>query len=347
MGAVTRGSAVPLRLDLVGLAIAGAFAGWVLVSAQATGGDPADYFATLAIFVAAYLVGRLTANWAWVTAAAMGVAFGGWILTTDGALDGGPLAGPLGYANANAALAVQVAAVLLVAATRTRPLIGRLLLAAASVPVLAVAWFNESWAALGGGAVLFAVGLVVILVEPRRGALPVLVCGLVVAAALAGQVAVAAGVGDDAAARAVSERRVDLWSDAANLVRSEPLIGHGPQSFATASPTAASDTDTQAAHSAVLEVAAETGLVGAGLLLMLVAWAFWSLALTSAGPGIVGAVGWTAFCLHALVDYVADYPVVVGAAAVSLGLAVGPYRLTAQNSSMSPSVSDQPARSGG
>ncbi len=346
---------MPVRSDLVGLAIAGAFAGWVLVSAQTTGGDPADYLATLGVFVGAYAVGRLTGRWAWAIAAVVATAFGAWILTTDGALDGGPLAGPLGYANANAALAVQVAAVLLVAATRTTPMTGRLLLAAASVPVLSVAWFNESWAALGGGAVLFAAGLVVLLVSPRSGRLLVLACGLLVAVAVAGQATVALGVGGDAAARAVSERRVDLWSDAADLARSEPLTGHGPQSFATASPTAASDTDTQAAHSAVLEVAAETGLVGAALLLLLVAWAFWSLALTQAGPAIVGAVGWAAFCLHTLVDYVADYPLVVGAAALSLGLAVGPYQdrrraggsHRRQNSSMSPNVSDQPASSGG
>ena len=140
------------------------------------------------------------------------------------------------------------------------------------------------------------------------------------------QVLIASGIGDGPAASALSQRRVDLWSDAALLIRQEPIFGHGPQSFATASPTAASDPDTRAAHSELLQMAAETGLVGAGLLLLVVGWAYLALGRAAeSGPAIVGAFAWSAFVLHALVDYVANFPLVVAAAGLALGLAVGPY----------------------
>jgi O-antigen ligase len=313
-------------VDLIGLGVGCALAGWSVVSAQMRGGSPRDYVGAIGLFAISYLVGRLAAARAAVVAVVVAGVFGAWVLTTGGAFSGGPLAGPLGYANANAALAVQVATVLLVAATRAGNRTARLLLALASLPVLSLAWFNDSLAAMIGGVALFAVALAILLKgAPATSTVAIGCCGLILGVAVVGQVLVASGVGSGVAARGVSERRVELWTDAVHLVRSQPVLGHGPLSFATESPTASADPDTRAAHSAVLQVAAELGLIGAGLLLLLTAWAYWTLTLAAPAPGIVGAIGWTALCLQALVDYVANYPMVLAAAGLALGLAVGPY----------------------
>ena len=343
----------PARLDLIGLGLLGILAAWVLLSAELEGGDPRDYLGMLGLLACGYLAGRLSARWAWIVATVVAVGFGTLILATPDALAGGPLAGPLGYANANGALAVQVAAILLVAATRTKPTVGRVLLMAAAVPTFSLAWFNKSSAAMLGGGALLLVGLVAVTARPRRSLLAISGCGLIVAVAVIGQMLVATGTGDSRVASLVTERRVELWTDAIHLAWSAPLTGYGPHSFSTKSPTAASDPDTRAAHSAVLQVAAETGLVGASLVLLLVAWAFVALGWTSAQPGLVGAVAWTAFCLQALVDYVANFPLVVATASLALGLAVGPYwRDQAKgshrrhNNLMSPAVSDQAANPG-
>ena len=190
-----------------------------------------------------------------------------------------------------------------------------------------MAWFNHSSAAVIPGVALFGVAVLVVVLKPRRSGTAVAVSAAIVGLAVVLQLLIAVGIGDHLAARSeLTQRRVSLWTDAVHLARHEPLVGYGPQSFATASPTAASDPDTRAAHSELLQVAAETGLVGAGLLLALVGWAYLALAhAAQPGPAVVGAVAWSAFALHALVDYVANFPLVVATAGLALGLAIGPY----------------------
>lgn len=327
--------------DVLGLSLLACLAGWALLAAQARGGDATDLVVSLVLLGAAYIAGRRTSRWAWAVAILVLGTFVGWELSSEGALDGGPLAGPLGYANANAALAVQVVGVCLVAASRCRSVGARVAFALAAIPVLACTWINGSAAGLVLGAALLATGLAVLIKPPSNPGPAVAAAGVIVAVAVVGQLLIAAGVLDDQASRALSERRVALWSDAVDLAQSQPIFGHGPHSFATSSPTAASDTDTQAAHSALLETAAETGWVGAGLLLLVAGWAFVALARgTDPAPCVVGAAAWSAFALHSLVDYVADFPAVIAIAGLTLGLAIGAYR---QNNSMSPRVSAQPA----
>ena len=169
---------------------------------------------SLALLAAGYLLGRLTARWSWVVAVLAIGGFGAWVLVTPGAFSGGPLAGPLGYANANAALAVEVAAIGLIAATRSRRTVARALLVVAALPVLAVAWFNHSWAALLPGLALFVITVIVLYRQPRRSGAAIVTATAIVGLAIVGQLLVATGTGDGPAARAFSERRVDLWTDA-------------------------------------------------------------------------------------------------------------------------------------
>ena len=332
----------PWGSEVIGCTLLGALAGWVWLSAELRGGDPAEILQTLAILGGVYVLGRLTAGWAWIVAAAAVGAFGWWVLTQPGSLEGGPLAEPLGYANANAALAIQVGGIALVAAVRTRSRVLRWVLVLGAVTAMAVAIPNDSRAAIAVGLVLFGVALYTIVMVPRTSWKWLVASFGVVVTAIIGQVLIATGPKSESW---VSERRVSLWSDAVDLARSEPLFGHGPESFATASATAASDPDTQATHSVVLEMAAEVGFVGAALLLVLFAWTFVSLAsAANVSAAIVGGVAWAAFALQSLIDYVADFPMVVAAAGLSLGLARGSMR---QNSSMSPRVNDQSLAGGG
>lgn len=157
-----------LGRDLVGVALVTGLAGWSLLSAHLRGGDALDMVGVLALLAGGYLLGRLTAGWAWVVAAVSVVGFATWVVVTPGALSGGPLAGPLGYANANAALAVEVAAIALTAAARSRRGAAKVVLAAAAVALLGVAWANQSWAALLPGLALVVIAVTVVVVQPGR-----------------------------------------------------------------------------------------------------------------------------------------------------------------------------------
>jgi ABC-2 type transport system permease protein len=156
------GTIRPSVLLFVGLALVTALAGWSLLSAHLRGGNPRDMVGSLALLAGSYLLGRLTARWSSVVAALSIAGFGAWIALTPGAFSGGPLAGPLGYANANAALAVEVAAIAVIAAARSRLTAAKAVLAAAALTLLTVAWVNQSWAALLPGLALVVVAMAVV-----------------------------------------------------------------------------------------------------------------------------------------------------------------------------------------
>ena len=122
----------------------------------------------------------------------------------------------------------------------------------------------------------------------------------------------------DPAARVLTERRLDLWDDAVGLAAEHPVTGVGAGRFEEESATARASRDTKPAHSTWLEAAAETGVPGA---LLLLALALWPLAAVGTGrAAAVGAAAWTAYCLHASVDYVTDSVGVVVLAALVVGL---------------------------
>ena len=209
-----------------------------------------------------------------------------------------------GYLNADAAWAVQglaAAALVVVAARRTGSrVLGVVLMAALGLQPL----LTGSWAAVLGGVLVAAAALVAL---PARR---VAAAGL---AALVAVVGVTAGLAvahdanpdlTDPAARVLTERRLDLWADAVGLAADHPVTGVGAGRFEEESATARASRDTKPAHSTWLEAAAETGLPGG---LLLVALALWPLAAVGTGrAAAVGAAAWTAFCLHASVDYVTD-----------------------------------------
>jgi O-antigen ligase len=93
--------------------------------------------------------------------------------------------------------------------------------------------------------------------------------------------------------------------------------------FAETSPTALTDADARWAHSAYLQVAAETGVMGVVLLGTLLSWVFGALFRSRQDIRliVIGTAAATALAVHAAIDYVAHFPAVVIIAALLAGLA--------------------------
>jgi O-antigen ligase len=313
----------------VGIALAIAASGWVVLSSAASGASARGPLLLAVPAVAAYVVGRLTGPRLRVPVASVlmtvvlvSLAVGAHAIPVD--RPGAQVLETtlLGYLNADAAWAVQgmaLAALVLVASGS-----GWLRVAAAVVlgllglqPAL-----TGSWVAVVGGMLVL---LALLLARRDRVAARAATAGLVV---VTGVVATTAALGlahlgepdaTDPAARVLTERRIDLWADAVRISGDHPVTGVGAGGFEETSPTARASRDTKPAHSTWLEAAAELGLPGALLLLALALWPF--TALGTGPPAVVGAAAWTAFLLHASVDYVSRSEAVVVLAAFVVGLA--------------------------
>jgi hypothetical protein len=118
--------------------------------------------------------------------------------------------------------------------------------------------------------------------------------------------------------------RVVLWSEGYELVRAHPLRGVGPDLFRVASRTAQSRPGVlEWVHNEFLQVAAETGLVGLGLVFALFGWLFVRLARTRTVPSAVAALAVAALGIHACVDYVFHSPILPALASAMAGSATG------------------------
>ena len=110
-------------------------------------------------------------------------------------------------------------------------------------------------------------------------------------------------------------------------LRDAPLRGHGPGSYAP--PTPVFDLDLRWAHHEYLQQAAEAGVVGLVLLLVLVAWLFaylWWGRRRGLARTVAGATAVTLVALHATVDHVLHTAVVPLTLAVLVGWATADPR---------------------
>lgn len=246
-----------------------------------------------------------------------------------------PGAAPLGYANANAALAIQVIGLSGIAGVRGE-LRWRLGLAAAAMLAFAGVLANSSRAAIPLAIVVLALTIWVLWRTPVRAA-PVACVAFVLVAATAGVFwrLVAQVSSQEASARpdwtrlVADPTRWQLWQDAWDLWRSSAETGHGPGSFEAFSPLAR-DPDTAAAHSILLQVGAEAGWVGVALLAVI--WLA-GLLVAASSPGrtaIPAIAAWSALALHSLVDHLVDFAPVMIAAGLVLGSAAGADRSSAE-----------------
>lgn len=314
---------------------------WVVLSAGRADVSPRDMLAMLGLLVGAYALGVLVHRWV-VPVAFVGLAVMVYVLyVSQRPFSGAPLADPLNYANANGALYVQVAALsgLAAASTRQPGIVAPLVLATGAVASLP---FVVGSAAAAAGAVI-VVGATLLALTPLAGPLVKVAAALGIAAIMVTGAATALvaehygnGSPTDFCTRCpagttaigpkpkivagLSERRIELWRDAERLGRVHPVFGVGPGRFRIVSPISRYDKDTRAAHSQLLEQAAETGLVGGLLLLGLALAVLLGITAASSKAGLVAVAAWTAFCLHTEVDYVADFVWVVVPAGLVAGL---------------------------
>lgn len=238
-------------------------------------------------------------------------------------LESEPGKGPLGYPNANAALAVQVlslSGLVLLATPRARR---RGLVAACVLCLVAVA-LNRSTAGVAVAVPVAVVVAVVARVRPTGRWWP--------------GVAVVVGVGAATTSAALIVRaaqpprfppwaraafdtvREQLWQDAASLWHARPLTGSGPGSFSHATRLSV-DADTLSAHSSVLQVGAETGWVGVGFLAAVGLTGLLWAARGRTGEALVGTAAWTALLVHSTADHLIEFGPVVLFAGVVLGWA--------------------------
>lgn len=295
-------------------------AAWVLVSSIGGRGDPWPVVGVIAMAICCHLAGRFVPRpvvpWA---ALGLGVGIIGAVLVGSGTL-ADPLAGPLGYANANAALVVQGAAALAVAGW-AGPAWLRLPTGVGVVGCLLVCLQVGAVAATVSCAVVLVVMLAVESEGGRRSAVALSVALLVAGSALA--FVAGLGVLDGTIGDTFSQRRVTLWQQGVEAIGDRPLLGAGARDFREVSTAAARDADTREAHSEFVQRAAESGFPG--LLLELAAVVVVAVALVRRGtPAAACALaGWAALWANAGVDWVLAFPAVVAAGALLSGLGLG------------------------
>lgn len=308
--------------DAAGIALVAAFGAWTLVSGLVRSGNPWPQLALLAAAVTAYVVGRVQGGRrpVFVPAAVAVSIIVGAVASGPAALSGGPAAPPLGYGNANGALyALGVAAACAVAVLADKEPV-RLV-----AGVLAVVFVGLAIATLSKTAAILAVGVLAVgVIAGRLGRWVVVVAPLVVMATFT--VTIVLGVNHGrlpSLFEELSARRTALWRDAMEIIADDPVFGAGPGMFAETSPIAAADADAGWAHSAYLQVGAETGVFGAALLGLLLLWVFGALYRSRQDVRliVIGTAAVTAFAVHAAIDYVAHFPAIVVVAALLAGLA--------------------------
>lgn len=235
-----------------------------------------------------------------------------------------PGKGPIGYPNANAALAVQLVA--LSGLVALDPSSRRRALAAVALGALAIV-ANRSAAGMVVVVPLIATVLLALRLAPGRRRRPAAAIGVI---ALTSTTAVLVALSRRAAwpqpaIEAFDLVRRQLWLQSWEAFRQAELFGSGPGGFATIN--AFADPDLGSAHSLPLQVAVELGAVGLVLLVVvyLLGLAVAARAATPAHTWVATA-GWSALAVHAFVDHLLEYWPVPLAAGLVLG-----YGLVAQS----------------
>ncbi|WP_436791319.1 O-antigen ligase family protein [Yinghuangia sp. YIM S10712] len=316
------------RLDLLGAVLIAVAGVWALIAAAGRPASPEGFLLGLLTAAAAYAAGRVAgARSAFGVCVSLAVAVAVLLLLSPDALSGGTLAEPLGYGNANGALAVQAVAAACLAALCATSERRRGEMQVLAALLVSGVFATRSLAAVFGAVAVLMVGLTAQSAR-RRGSFVVAgaVCVALVAAGtvyLGGDRAERASGVRGTAAESLTERRIDLWHDAIESAKDHPSRGTGPGTFLADSPTARADADTKSAHSQWLRQAAEQGIPGVVWLLALLGWAYVRLWRSPQDPAVVavGAVALTAFAVHASMDYVAEFPAVLVATGLVLGVA--------------------------
>lgn len=324
-------------LDRIAIVLIALWLAWVPAAAMLAGrpvplGGP--YLVAPLVAVAGIIAGRLLAprgNSAAVAWALLGVAVyfvAACLLTPQ------PGKLPLRYANANAAVGVQLLALAGLAAlsrptppldapaSARRPTTRGWVLTVAAAACVGIVVVNDSKAAM---IVIAPVVVAVLWAGLRRSGPPRALTLAAGALALVG----AGWVGLDLAARpawpaallrALDPARQQLWQDALGVWLRHPVTGGGPGAFAEAS-LLARDPDTATAHSSLLQVGSELGVVGVALFAALLLVGLGLATRGSRAAGLIAAAAWTALAIHSFADHLYEFPAVTFAAGIVLGWA--------------------------
>jgi O-antigen ligase len=323
----------PWPIELIGLLLFLAAAGWAFLSALASGGDPIEVAAMLVAVLLVFWGARVvTGRFPTLVAAmvALGIASAGVLFGADLFTDG-PLGGPLGYTNASAALYLQgvVASLMLFVESRRALRVAAL---AATLAFCVATLLTGSQAANA----LLALPAIALLGSSRRAAGRVIVLFLALfLTALASTILIGATYSHHGSAGGItglidttlSSRRSALWHDALVLTTDNPIVGVGPGRFRYESPVARSDRDAAWAHNGFLQQGSEGGVPALVLAVSIVVWAFIRL-LRAPRPSVasLGAASLAVLVIHSCIDYLLHFPVLplTVAALVGAGVGTGP-----------------------
>lgn len=120
--------------------------------------------------------------------------------------------------------------------------------------------------------------------------------------------------------RALDSARQSLWQDALAAWASAPLAGVGPGVLKSMT-RLGGDPDTAPVHSLMLQVGAETGWIGLGLLVALVVTALLWASRGSARGAVIGCAALAALLVHSQMDHLVDFWPVSLAAGLVIGWA--------------------------
>ncbi len=248
---------------------------------------------------------------------------------------------PLSYPNANAAAALQAAALGAVVVLRggTRPVIVTWFAGSA----LAICWINSSSAGIAVAAVATAAVAVTMLLRLRRRwwLIPCTTAAIGLAAYAMARLTTSAQW-PGAINAALSPVRHDLWRDAWRLWHQDWWFGHGPGAFGELQ-TVSRDFDLRAAHSLPLEVGVDLGMVGVILVGLIVLIGLLWCVRAPQPVAAIAAAAWTGLAVHAQMDHLVEFvPVMILAGAV-----VGAAGSRGQKSSTSAKDKDQSPGAGG
>ncbi|WP_369395014.1 O-antigen ligase family protein [Streptomyces sp. CG1] len=259
----------------------GACAGWSLITAAIHDGRPEGVLLAVLALTAGHAVGRVSGALLPVAAPCAGAAAGLALAVALPGLSAGPrYAAPLGHAGGTAALLVLATGAACCAAWATPVPELRLVLRALATGVVLTGAVLGSMAGCVVSTAVLLWSLAVGRVSRRAGCL----LGLAVVAALvAGTVwALAGDVLPGGLARVLEGRltapRVALWQDALRLAGRNGGLGVGPGRFGEPGGPVPQTLSTDGKpHSAVLQLAAEQGLIGVFLCVAAFCWVLYTL----------------------------------------------------------------------
>ncbi|MFE0510419.1 O-antigen ligase family protein [Streptomyces sp. NPDC058964] len=313
--------------DAAGVVVLAAFAAWSLITAAAHGGRPEGVLLAVLAVAAGYAAGRICGALLPVAAPCAGALTGLGLAVAMPHLAPGPqFATPLGPAGATAALLTLAAGAACCAAWSTPVPALRLTLRllALGITVSAAALGSATGCALSAAVLLCSLGTA----RMRRRGPAVTVLALAAALVTGMTWAIAGGVLPDGLKASLegrlTPRRVHLWQDALHLTRENTGLGVGPGRFGELSATAPqSPLPDGKPHSALLQQAAEQGLVGALLLAVAFCWVLYALwrSPRSTPVALTAGAALTALAVIASVGDALSFTTVSVGAGVLAGLA--------------------------